>query len=32
MSSTPDEQEHTVTLYLYEIAGLPGRTEVDQAI
>src|SRR5689334_3928158 len=32
MSSTPDEQEHTVTLYLYEIAGLPGRAEVDQAI
>jgi hypothetical protein len=32
MSSTPDEQEHIVTLYLYEIAGLPGRAEVDQAI
>jgi hypothetical protein len=27
-----DEQEPIVTLYLYEIAGLPGRTEVDQAI
>lgn len=30
--SAYDEQERTVTLYLYEIAGLPGRAEVDQVI